>query len=105
MTSTPRNLTWDSLGTDNPGDQGADSALGGYYGIGPDGPTNWSVTLVLFGDAAHDVTESDLGRFESEDAAKAAAQSYETEHVPVSPSGLTADDDCDDPCTVHALRL
>lgn len=96
-------LAWDSAGTDNPGDQEADSLLGGYYAIGPAHPTGWSATVVLTAEDGHVTEEITLGRaFATEQDAKTAALAYEISKIPTSPSGLTEFDDCDDTCAEHA---
>lgn len=104
MTNPTITLDWVSIGTEEPGDQQADSGLGGHYEIGPAGSKSWSVTLILLDRTGGIDMEIDLGRFESEAAAKAAATDHETEHVPTSPSGLTYHDDCDDTCVVHSSK-
>ncbi|HEX6685548.1 MAG TPA: hypothetical protein VF062_22425 [Candidatus Limnocylindrales bacterium] len=75
-------LEWEDAGTDEPGDQNADSRLYryAYWSIGPDGSADrWSVELIS---RDEDMNEKEnesvhLGHFDTEEQAKAAAQEYE----------------------------
>jgi len=73
-------LRWESAGTSEPGDQNADSALveHGYWSLGPHGRGGWSVELIeQDADLSNIIGGIELGRFETEGEAKAAAQKHE----------------------------
>lgn len=73
-------LAWESAGTDDPGDQNADSDHGphSFWSLGRDGD-GWSVELIVRGDDLEELPADGLGlgRFRSEVLAKRAAQSAE----------------------------
>lgn len=81
-----RMLRWESAGTDEPGDQNADSirraaqgCTSAYYSLGPHLAGKWAVEIIQIrhGEEMESAGEG-LGQdFPSEDAAKAAAQAYE----------------------------
>lgn len=81
---TAADLTWRSLGTGEPGDQEADSALvgRGYWAIGPNGTGLWSVELVEQDLAGAEILTGGIRLLDCaiEAAAKAAAQGYEQSH-------------------------
>lgn len=74
-------LRWESAGTDEPGDQNADSrrlnpgCTSAYYSMGPDGP-RWHIDLRQVRDGEH-VSDFCLGEFGAEGIAKAAAERFE----------------------------
>lgn len=102
---TAPDLTWTSAGTDEPRDQTADSAHGGFYEVGPHGDL-WAVTFVSYETDEQPRTDYDLGRSHTEDAAKALAQDAENRATALADNGgivpLTDEDDCTDACLNHA---
>jgi hypothetical protein len=73
-------LTWHDAGTDEPGDQNADSTLvaHGYWSLGPEVDGRWVVELIEQNEDLEEVGGAHLGYFDTEGAAKDAAQAYET---------------------------
>lgn len=73
-------LVWTDAGNDEPGDQNADTELDehGYWSLGPDGTNGeWAVELIKRDVYLTETGSVQLGRFPSEEAAKAAAALYE----------------------------
>lgn len=84
-----KRLRWESAGHDDePGDQNADSERveHGYWSLGPDGRGQWTVELIEQNADLDEITSGGvhLGAFDTEDAAKAAADVYE--RLPMSES-------------------
>ena len=81
MDQTDDVLTWEQAGTDEPGDQNADTQLlpHGYWSLGPNGPTDWGVELIENDKDGAEVAAGGihLGHFPTEAAAKQAADEYE----------------------------
>lgn len=77
-----RLLTWESAGTDEPGDQNASSGCieHGHWSLGPSGDGQWGVELIEKDEDLEEVGSIHLGHFRSEQAAKDAAEEYEGEH-------------------------
>lgn len=76
-------LRWEDGGTDNPGDQNADSgqrvaaeATSAYYSLGPDGD-GWAVELIQ-SYAGEPTSSLHLGRHPDEQSARERAQRYES---------------------------
>lgn len=82
-------LSWESAGTDEPGDQLADSRIVpdgpgsfAYYAVGPNEPgRGWSLELAYFSPVDGDVGGVLFGAHESADHAKARAQIHEDANV------------------------
>jgi hypothetical protein len=74
-------LVWESAGTCEPRDQNASSDLAphSWWSLGPNGNETWSVELIVCDDTLTEIpTEGvSLGRFDTEQAAKDAAEAYE----------------------------
>lgn len=83
MSQEGTKLRWESAGTDEPGDQNADSRRGehAYWSLGPMLDDRWSVELIVRDDDLNELPGDGvhLGHFGSEDAAKEAAQAREDE--------------------------
>jgi hypothetical protein len=77
--STNNALQWESAGTDDPGDQNAESQLGphAYWSIGPTFDSAWSVELIQRDDDLQEIGGLTLQRQPTEQDAKAAAQAAE----------------------------
>lgn len=77
-------LAWESAGTDEPGDQNADSEHGphAFWSLGPESNGEWRVGLTVRDEALMEVDSDciDLGAFATEAAAKAAAAEWEAAH-------------------------
>jgi hypothetical protein len=79
-TTSPAALVWQSAGTDNPGDQTADTDRTdhGYWSLGPSVHL-WAVELIVQGSDLEELPAEcvHLGHYETESAAKVAAAEYE----------------------------
>lgn len=78
-------LIWQDAGTDERGDQNADSFLAArsYWAIGPAQAGRWSCELIERDAQGDEVPTGGVylgSHFTSEDAAKNAAQTYEEKH-------------------------
>lgn len=77
-------LVWESAGTDEPGDQNADSSIvpdgctSSYYSLGPEAEGRWSLELIAVSNG-DEISGAgvEFGSFASEVDAKAAAERHE----------------------------
>jgi len=74
-------LVWEPAGTDEPGDQNADTRLipHGYWALGPNDITDWTVELIETDEHGNEIPTGGihLGHYPSEGTAKTAAAAYE----------------------------